>query len=927
MKQGNFRQLTVFSTHIQHLKAAGPVALVLVLALSVLLNLGLVVIPNPALATIGAIVTVFILPGWLLAELIYDRQDSSWPERVPAAFVLGLGLLGPPAVLLLERQASLAALGWISAGLNLVLVLLYLRQRPKQAPGSTVEPIQPILLAAVLLAGAGALLLFLVTASTWSFGDNWSYLLYIRHYLDRSLTPPVDPMLGQAVISRRVIFNTWWVLQAYLFKVAAVEPVAGYSFYLPPLFMVLSLLAFYGLANTLFQNRNTVLLAVLVQLVYCLTSIGSHDWIGRGFFDRILEDKFLIWLILLPATTMLMLRYLASGRARQLLPLVLGIAALALTHPMGLVQAGLSWGVFAPVYWLFNRRRVTLIRFVFIFLPLLLFLLVPLLQRQMLAGGVTGVAFDYAGGEDIQLALNRTRLWIFSAAEDRYMAHPQLVSHPLAVLAVLLTPLLIGFLRQSLAAQFLFSNMAGILLLLYNPLTAPLLGNLITPWMLWRVAWLLPVALTITFFLNKLVDWLPQPARRPVPAGPAALLLAAIVPALLLWPYVRESIGLLRERRDYTMRPAERELLVYLREQAASGSTVMARPELNTYVPAFTGSVRVLTFRWLGKPLDRADVERFYRAKWLDMDVLEILQRQAVEYLVIERQHPLAFQLERRPALFTRRYQNALYSLYQLRPDPAPDRVITGNTYLLQGEWSRAENAYRAALAARPDDAMARTGLGQALQRQGRAVEAVAAYEQALGSDPDYLPARLALAGLYTDLGQPGEAERQYQLAAAEQPDQPAIFKALGDLYLARSQPEQALAAYRQAIDLPPGRPAYSLALAGLLQAQNLPEQAESAYRATLALNPAAATAASAYAGLGQLYQAQGRLEAAEAAYRQAIDMAPDNRYYYYGLKTVYQAGSRVEELPELYRAAARRNLNAAWPHVEMGQIYLSRVD
>jgi len=254
-----------------------------------------------------------------------------------------------------------------------------------------------------------------------------------------------------------------------------------YSFYLPPLLLVVSLLAFYSLAKELFQSRNAALLSTLIQILFCLSSIDSRDWIGRGFFGRLIEDKFLIWLIILPVAVVFMLKYLSSGKRRHLLTLWLGMAALALTHPIGLVQGGISFASFALVHCFFNLKRDKIIRVIAVFACLLFFLLIPLAQRQMMATqGTTGPAFDYASGSEVQFRLNRTRLWIFSAVENEYMAHPHLIAHPLTFLAILLTPLLLQHLRRSVAAQFLFSNMAVPLLILYNPVTVPLLGSVIT---------------------------------------------------------------------------------------------------------------------------------------------------------------------------------------------------------------------------------------------------------------------------------------------------------------------------------------------------------------------------------------------------------------------------------------------------------------
>jgi hypothetical protein len=80
--------------------------------------------------------------------------------------------------------------------------------------------------------------------------------------------------------------------------------------------MVISLFAFYALAWELFENHQAALTAVILQLLLYLTSISSHDWIGQGFFTRITEVKYLVWLVLLPVALSLLLRHIKTNPPR-----------------------------------------------------------------------------------------------------------------------------------------------------------------------------------------------------------------------------------------------------------------------------------------------------------------------------------------------------------------------------------------------------------------------------------------------------------------------------------------------------------------------------------------------------------------------------------------------------------------------------------
>jgi tetratricopeptide (TPR) repeat protein len=858
-----------------------------------------------------------------------------------------------PSLLLLILHSNLTVLGGISAAINLVLGGLYLantrRARnpvfgPKSKEDSNADQdsldldasLNPFLLIAFLLAITAVLYIFLSTMSTWSSGDFW-YLDYIRDYLDATRFTVTGANLREG----------WWVLQAMLDRVAGVEPLDAFRFYLPPLLLVVSLLAFYSLARELFKNRNIALLSTLLQVLYYVSSIGSHDWIGRGFFDRIVEDKFLIWLIILPVAILLMLKYLAGGKRKHLAPLGLSVAALGFTHPMGLVQGGLSFASFALVYLLFNWKRDKITRFVTIFTLLLLFLSIPLAQRRMAGGGAiisshttrtTSATFNYATATakaPFWFDLYRTRLLIFSAVENKYMAHPHLIAHPLTILAILLTSLLIQHIRTSVAAQFLFSNMAIPLLVLYNPLTAPLLGRLITPWMLYRISWSLPVSLTVGFFLYKIIRWMQRSlvkssffARRPhllqvIPV------LAVVLVAISLPGHIADGLGFLKERKTRTMSQDERTLLTHLRQHVASDSVIMAESTMtNFYIPAFVSSARVLIVSGSGAPPAAGeDIGRFYRARLVNDSVLDILKRWDARYVIIETEHDLTFQFSLLPMVFTRHYRNAEYELYEVASDPGPNHVVAGNTNFIQGEWDEAIAEYEKALALNPEDTLAYFGLGQVYQAQARKEEAQAAYRRAIAICPDNVLARISLAEVYAAEGRTEEAISQYQEAIRLRPSYLASFEALGDLYRAQGEDDEAFRQYEKAIDFPPDTGDYHLALGDLYWAKGLLEKAMAEYKAAIAFDSHSWKVYlgpwRGYMRLAQAYQAEGRLDDAMAVYQQAIALEPGVEQGYAGLGSIYLAEGLTEQVVALYRDAARRNFNSAWPHIEMGKIYL----
>lgn len=912
--------------------------------------------PWPWLVATLTILLVLGLPGFLLLRITSFRAFivSEW---LPLSIVLGVGLLSPVSLAVLALPQPILALTWIAGALSLGLGLLCLwhSSRPVSMPaGTSLSTPQPVLLAITLMVTGLGLLLFYLTMSSWTSGDTW-YLRFIAGYVS---APQQVPFNWRA---------SWWVIQALLNYLSGLPPLDMFSFYLPLLLMVVSLLAFYSLSVELLQNHNLALLALLLQLVFYLSGVNSHDWLGRGFFDRIVEDKFLVWLVILPVVLMLAVRYIKYGHRHLLLLLSVSLLASTFVHPIGLVQDGLAIGAFALIHLLCTRQRQSLWRVAALFVLLLLMLGMPLAQRQFQVAQLNSLVatnlnptFSYAAGiTDYPnwLGLQATRLWIGSVAAARYLLHPHLIFHPLTLLALLLVPLLLLDVRRSLAAQFLLGNMLIPVLLLYNPLTAPLIGRLITPWLLYRLVWALPVTLVLIYITRQIFQRFNSIRFQPIYGLVVVGLLLVAGVTYLLGSYIIESLSFLQERPYWGLTTAERDLLNHLPRRAADEQVIIAESDRLTYlVPAFT-PIKTLYGNSGYTPQARADVASFYQTRLLTPATLQLLERWQVKFIIIERDRPLAFQLAGLPAYFGRRYQNQAYALYQVLPHPAGDPILAGNEALLQGQFARAEAAYRQALAAEPANSAAGYGLGLSLQAQHQIEAAREVWQQLLAGQPsndaqnrpDDLPVWLALARLYQQTGQFEAAQTELTQARALWPASLEAAELLGDVYLARGRTDAALGAYNQAVLQPPAvAPGqYHLALAELYRRKGLVTQAKTEFQTVIKLDSLPAIGlrpggllgvrnsvvdfrltrlAQAHTALAQLQIQAGDNAAAEAEYRQALTEVTNYQPAYTGLANLFRAGEHPDKAIDLYRLAGRRNPNLAWPHLELGRLYLDRI-
>ncbi|MCB0208248.1 MAG: tetratricopeptide repeat protein [Anaerolineae bacterium] len=908
---------------------------------------------TPWLATALALGAILV-PGWLALRMIAPEPPFSTEATLPIAFCLGVGLLSPFALIVVWLHMPLSMLGYLVVVFTIGLgsFAWFKQAHPDmRSPISQRVKLKPIVLFTLvpLMAIGAVFYLFLSTLSTWGSGDLW-YLRYINAYTTGAY--------------ESVDFNlraSWWILQAWQNQITGINSLDAFSFYLPPFLMLLSLLSFYALAQKLFKQRGSALMALLVHLLFLVSSINSHDWLGRGFFDRIIEDKFLIWLIMLPVALLLALRYIETGQWRLLWGLGPVYMALVLVHPLGLVQGTLVIGSFGLVHLLVERKLKVLGRVCVMCGLLALLVVVPLVQRNGIISidkqpqKTTTIDVEsknssptYAGGiknVPARLYLNENRLWVFSAIDDTYIAHPFLIAHPMSLLAVLLTPLLLFDLRRSLVAQLLFSNMVATLVLLYTPWLTSILGRVITPWMIYRLSYGLPVTLVLAYFLQKGSSNL-LTARWPRQRRFAALWPVAAVSLLflLMAGYIVEGISFLKERREQTLGTAERDILAHLADNVGSNDVIIAEDDNMTYfIPASVTSGTLYDNAGYD-PKAREAVTHFYRTEWITPATLQLLRQWNISTMVVDHQTNLSFYLAQLPAHFTPIYHNPQYTLYQFNASIKSTEILVASSQLLEGKTEQALQQYNQILRDNPTNVLAYLGVGEAFRQMSKPAEAEAAWRQALLLDSGFNPAAQKLSSLLANQGQIPAAIDILQEALKHAPT-PVLHQQLGDLYLTAGKTETAQSHYKQAIAATPNNSSYHLTLADLYAQRGLFDQALVEYNTVIAIdtwptfgfNPEHLSGVhqsfdfrqqrliQAHMGLAGLYWQTDQLGKAENAYRRAIAITTNYQPAYTELASFYHTQEATEKVPSLYSQAARLNHNAAWPHVELGKLFMKQ--
>jgi tetratricopeptide (TPR) repeat protein len=368
-------------------------------------------------------------------------------------------------------------------------------------------------------------------------------------------------------------------------------------------------------------------------------------------------------------------------------------------------------------------------------------------------------------GEVTQLATRLSESRNLTVLDSRYVASPTLVAHPLIQMAIGLSLVLLFCPRRDLGAQFLFSNMIVPLAVIYNPITATLLGQLITATQMWRIRWMLPVSLVISFVLLKLIGLLTSRlgrgrnsrSRRVLFAVLSLLAVAGVVAPFqsvielrLSKPFRVASLD--AEQRDVL----ERVAALIPQEGAVWTSTLMSR-----YLLSFSGKLRPLIHRkW---HIDETIVEataRFYESKVLTKELVQTLSEYDAEYVIVAVDDPVSPQLARAPYTFRLAYSNAGFGLYQVMLERLSDPGVVGDLYALEGDWERAIESYSESIGAVADDPFAYMALGRAYWEAGLTSAATRSYQRAVELLPD---SQVALEALAACVG----VEPSYALAFA----------------------------------------------------------------------------------------------------------------------------------------------------------------
>ena len=637
---------------------------------------------------------LFMVPGAALAGRMF--RDLPGSVVAPVSFAISVGVFALLGVPFLALGLGLGPYLWVAGaivGASLVAAALgALRRKHPGRDDARHHSSSDWLWGPFLLLGA-ALAAVSRVKEPFPYDDIWVYLAWVKELLETGSGAFREPYFGGQVGASRAQINGWLLEQAALSRVSGIDPVELVLGYLTPTLVLMSLLAFYALARVLLRSKTAAL------VVGSLYALGLLLHVGGRWIERVAEDKFLAWFLFLPVALIFAVLFLEARKKRHLAAFAFFCWAVVAVHPVGLAIIGLSAAglglVHLAVGW---RGRGARAGTAGLAGALLSVLLAPLLY--LLATGESLVAAlrsaDISSGDPAVLAnmvfvkpeWNR----VLELGGGYYMVHPAQLLNPVVPVAFVVgLPFLFPRLGRSLAARLLVGMLLVPAFVCFVPPVATFFGDhVILPGQMWRLAWPIPLAASLT------VGWLfwdltrlaraglrdSGGSRRVVRSLPLVLVCALTVAAAPMFVDQARAVYRGDARGPGTCFDP---VFGWMRENIEEPGVVLAPDLENTCIPAYSAEANVVSLRGglllrvlpalqgrvpdpIEVPRGTLDVRGFFHGSTPEERV-RIIERYDADYVMVREGSPLNGTFGSRPG-FTPVYTAAGgYSLYAVDRD------------------------------------------------------------------------------------------------------------------------------------------------------------------------------------------------------------------------------------------------------------------
>ena len=892
----------------------------------------------------------YLMPGLVLSFALV-RPLPLW-ERLPVAFVLTIGLSTPITMAAILFRVSLPVFILLHAAMllfsGLILLLTNSRDHPlkfnflsriktfKPSAETLKQAIVPLILMAAILSG------FLIFFSyDWPLhGDDIAGLSIFSEVIQQNRITGTEPFHGTDIPSTpRNELIVWTYMEILVNKVANVYP-PEFIINSRPILVFMAVLSFFTFLRHYFKEKRIPLFLLNIWLIYLLATTAS-DGTGSNMITRIFQDKFVGWFVVIPIVLVTMLWFIKTPSFLNLLLFGVVVFGASMVHPITLVQAMILIGGFGIVHLGVEKSRNTWKSFLLISVVLLLSLSIPLIQFLRYSGYFP---LELVGLDDVvelgrlNSSVNRYRLWLLNG--DRLILHPAVFLQPVIIAAYLVFPFIFRRKKDHHAAHLLGGTLLLLPILLYFPPFAYLVGKVVTPYLLWRLAWPIPVLAVLTLgwglwlLLEKPIQRFEtnETGSRIKPIIYAGII---IIIAAMAMPNITRGLRNHFEKRagiKYSTCSRAENVLFFLDNLASKNDmNILSSQNLNFCIPGYAGLANVVEFRGYGTVnrlsedylpdslLRLEDVDYFTSAVLIDDQIIEILTRYDIDYVLVEKDNmDLELQFKYLNGYFVRLYEDADFSLFKVKSPIIPSPIVEANSNLRSYQFDSAREKFSQISQEEPDNVLAHLGKGLVYEGSGDIELAIDSYQQAAIFAINEPGVYAHLANAYVIKGDYQKAIETYRLISAFTKNRYSIYERLGQIYVQTDNEGQAKKYFELAASLKAqkGTAAYYLVLGDLYKSMDILGETIHFYDEAVTIEDAPDN----LLRLARALSSSGRDKKAIEVYRRAIDQDRWGYHSHLDLGFLFMKQGRVDEAINELETAIRLRPTGISAYILLGQ-------
>jgi hypothetical protein len=603
------------------------------------------IINNHFLQTLVGL-ALFIAPGSLLAKILIS-EHLRWTRLITLGFIFSIlvvTILVPISIIL---GLSATAFQWLFTIIGLLLLLYILKNThivTIPILNATSFSLFEILMVSFTL--VSILLLGLLMRDMPSVnGDYLTYNAMVTQFAETSQFSLADPFLGtDNLMKPRLWLMAWPVSQSLIVLFSNLNILLIFQ-NLNFLLVFLIIFAVYDLLHRFEVPRQFALISIIAIVFAVFTQLSSLTTVGTVFLYRLAQDKVMAAWLLSPIVVGSAYDFLKHGNLRYGIAFSAVALATVNVHPTIFFYIGLIVGILVVLYVLFQSRKLQHIIIVGVILGSCT--LIPFALRYIAPNDFT---FDVADISDRGLKYHERHFESLALSDDfdvLYGISPHLRDGTAFIMVYVATGIAL-FSLKSFPLGYYIIACSVLLLAVSNPITAPFIGKLISPFQLWRATWLMPfgIATTMVFYtLSRYTDWVSSYVSR-------FILLLMVVGAVLTMTNVVDKKVSQQKLNPYRDSYSQEQPIYKALVKAAhfiqldtdqSRIMVITDSSLSNLIPSMASDIYTLKWRKHGQagiPLDeyrerRVDHDRVYTDNLTLSEFHNLLDKYAIQYIIL----------------------------------------------------------------------------------------------------------------------------------------------------------------------------------------------------------------------------------------------------------------------------------------------------